>query len=153
MAKIFFPFQSAPGPGYLGCRVDRLPPRSLEDSPHDLRTTSDWNTTPVPIQSCRTWDSIREAENPAWPGSQIPSGWCQHRVTLGSELADKPKVPRGQLLRQTRFWAPDIRASSLPEERCPPPPQESFARAPGGAILVCIPPRLVCVGESVDYRS
>ena len=30
------------------------PPRSLEDSPHDIRTSGEWNTTSVPIQSCRT---------------------------------------------------------------------------------------------------
>ena len=28
----------------------RTPPRSLEDSPPDLRTTGEWNTTSVPIQ-------------------------------------------------------------------------------------------------------
>ena len=71
----------------------RTPPRSPEDSPRDLRTYGEWNTTSVPIQSHRTWDSIREAENPAWPGSQLPSSQCQHRVTLGTELADTPKVP------------------------------------------------------------
>jgi hypothetical protein len=32
---------------------------------------------------------------------------------LGTESADNPKVPRGQLLRQTPFQAPDIWAPSL----------------------------------------
>jgi hypothetical protein len=53
---------------------------------------------------------------------------------LGEESGETPKVPRGQLLRQTLFRDPDIRALSLPEERCPP--REGFARAPGEAILV-----------------
>ena len=39
---------------------------------------------------------------------------------LGAESVDTPKVPKGQLLRQTPFWAPDILAPSLPDERCPP---------------------------------
>jgi hypothetical protein len=30
---------------------------------------------------------IREAEN---PGSQVPSSWRQHQVTLGSESSDNP---------------------------------------------------------------
>jgi hypothetical protein len=67
--------------GHLGHRVGGHPQGPLENSPHDLRTTGEWNTTSVPIQSRRTWDSIRETEKPAWPGSQIPSGWHQHRVT------------------------------------------------------------------------
>ena len=87
------PFQSAPAPGHLGHRVGGHPQDPLEDSPRDLRTTGECNTTSVPIQSQGTWDSIREAENPTWPGSQIPSGQHQHRVTLGTESADTPKVP------------------------------------------------------------
>jgi hypothetical protein len=43
----------------------RTSPRSLEDSPHDLRTIGEWNTTSVSIQLHKTCDSIREAENPA----------------------------------------------------------------------------------------
>jgi hypothetical protein len=38
---------------------------------------------------------IMEAENQAGPGSQVPSGQCQHRVTLGLESSDTLKVPRG----------------------------------------------------------
>ena len=37
-------------------------PRSPEDSPCNLRITREWKTTSVPIQTHRTWDSIREAE-------------------------------------------------------------------------------------------
>jgi hypothetical protein len=36
----------------------QTPPRSPEDSPWDLRTSGEWNTTSVPIQSLGTWDSI-----------------------------------------------------------------------------------------------
>jgi hypothetical protein len=86
----------------------QTPQRSLEDSQCELRTSGEWNTTSVSIHSLRTWDSIREAENPAWPGSQIPSSQRQHTVTLGKQSADTPKVPRGQLLRRTPFRAPDI---------------------------------------------
>jgi hypothetical protein len=48
------PFQSAPAPGHLGCGVGGHPQGPLEDSPLDLRTTSEWNTTFVPIQSRKT---------------------------------------------------------------------------------------------------
>ena len=41
------------------------PPKSLENSPHDHRTTSEWKTTSVPFQSHGTRDSIREAGNPS----------------------------------------------------------------------------------------
>ena len=54
---------------------------------------------------------------------------------LGEELEDTPKVPRGQLLRQTLFRAPDIR--HLPCQRTGVlPAQEGFGRVPGEAILV-----------------
>jgi hypothetical protein len=52
-------------PGHLGRRVAGHPQGPLEDSPCDLRTTREWNTTSVPIQSHRTRDSIREAGKPA----------------------------------------------------------------------------------------
>ena len=128
-------------------------PRSLEDSPCDLRTTGEWNTTSVPFQSCGTWDSIREAENPAWPGSQVPSSWCQHLVTWAQSQLTSPKSPRGQLLRQTPFWAPDIGAPSLPEKTCPPCPWGLCWITWGTHLGSRIPLRLVCRGESVDYRS
>ena len=38
-------------PGHLGCGVGGHLQDPLEDSPHDLRTTGEWNTTSVPIQS------------------------------------------------------------------------------------------------------
>jgi hypothetical protein len=41
-------------------------------SPQDLRITGELNTTLVPIQSCRTWDSIREAENQPDEGHKSP---------------------------------------------------------------------------------
>ena len=59
-----------------GAESADTPQVTLEDSPCHLRTTGEWNTTSAPIQSFRTWDSIREAEKPAWPGSQIPSSQC-----------------------------------------------------------------------------
>jgi hypothetical protein len=74
-------------------------PRSLEDSSLDLRTSGEWNTTSVQIQPLGTRDSIMEAENPAWLGSQVPSGQHQHRFTLGTESEDTPKVPRGLTTR------------------------------------------------------
>ena len=68
------------------------------------------------------------------------SPWVQNRWT-------PPRSPRGQLLRQTPFQAPDIRAPSLPEERCPPGPggycQSICWRHLGSWIL----PRLVCTGS------
>jgi hypothetical protein len=38
---------------------------------------------------------IREAENPAWSGAQVPSGPHQHRGTLGMESEDTRKVYTG----------------------------------------------------------
>ena len=134
-------------------RSRRTPTRSLEDSPCNLRTSGECNTTSVSIQSHRAWNSIREAENTAWPGSQILSGRHQHQVTLGAESADTPKVPRGQLLRKTPFQAPDIWAPSLPEERWPSGPGGHCLSIFGSHLGSKIPLRLVCAGESVDYRS
>ena len=148
---------------------------------------------------------------------QVPSGGRQHRVTLGTELTDTPKLPyrtlhailgppvsrtqllfqsncsgpetalrkqetrpdqghkalpvgastrspgcrvgghpqfpRGQLLRQIPFLTPDIRAPSLPEEKCPPCPRGLCRSTSGRHLGSWIPLRLVCTGESVDYRS
>jgi hypothetical protein len=128
-------FWSAPAPGHLGQRVGRHPQGPLEDSPRNLRTTGEWNTTSVPIQARGTWDSIREAGNPAWPGSKVPSGRCQHLVTWAQSQQTTPKVSRGQLLRKTPFQAQT--SGHLPcQRRGVRPAQEGFARAPGGAILV-----------------
>jgi hypothetical protein len=72
----------------------RTAPRSVEDSPHDLRTTGKWNTASIPFQLRRTWGSIREAENPAWPGIQVSSSQHQHWVTLDAESVDRhPQGP------------------------------------------------------------
>ena len=38
----------------LGAESADTPQVTLEDSPCDLRTTSEWNTTSAPIQSCGT---------------------------------------------------------------------------------------------------
>ena len=58
-----------------------------------------------------------------------------------------------QLLGHTPFWASDIRAPSLPEERCPSH-LGGLCRSTWGSHLVSqIPQRLVCTGESVDYKS
>ena len=54
--------------------------------------------------------------------SQVPSSWFQYLVTVGMKSADTPKVPRGQILRQTPFQATDIRTPSLSEESCTPLP-------------------------------
>ena len=75
------------------------------------------------------------------------------RGHLGTELADTPKHPRGQLLRQTLFQAPEIQAPSLPEERCPPCPGGLCRSTWSSHLGSRIPLRLVCAGESVDYRS
>ena len=71
----------------------------------------------------------------------------------GHRVADTPKIPRGQLLRQTPIRAPDIRAPSLPEERCPPFLGGLCHSTWGSHLGSQISQRLVCTGESVDYRS
>jgi hypothetical protein len=57
------------------------------------------------------------------------------------------------LLRKTLFQATDIQAPSLPEERCPPHPGGLCLNTLGSHLGSQIPLRLVCAGESVDYRN
>jgi hypothetical protein len=51
------------------------------------------------------------------------------------------------------FRAPDIWAPSLPEQRCTPSPGGLWLSTWGSNLGSWIPQRLVCTGESVDYRS
>jgi hypothetical protein len=122
LTRVTRPFWSTPAPGHLGRWVSRHPQGTLEDSPCDLRTTSEWNTTSVPIQSCRTWECIRKAGNLAWPGSQVPSSKHQHWVTWAQSRRTPPKSLEDSFWDRPPFQAPDIGAHSLPEERCPPCP-------------------------------
>jgi hypothetical protein len=46
---------------------------------------------------------IREAENPAWSGVQVPSGPHQHRGTLGMESEDTRKVYKGPSMGSFMF--------------------------------------------------
>jgi hypothetical protein len=129
------PFWSVLAPGYLGRGVGRQPHGSLEDSPPELRNTGEWNTTSVPIQSRGTWDSIREAEKPAWPGSQTPSGQCQHWVTWAWSWWTPPRT------LEDSFWGrPHFNLQTTGHLPCQRrgifPAQEGFARAPGGTLLV-----------------
>jgi hypothetical protein len=57
-----------------------------------------------------------------------------------------------QLLGQTPFWAPDIRASSLPEDRYPTHSEGLCQNTWGIHLGSQISQGLVCEGESVDYR-
>jgi hypothetical protein len=54
LISLNIPFRSAPALGNLGRRVSGHPQGPLENSPRDLWTTSDWNTTSIPIQSYGT---------------------------------------------------------------------------------------------------
>jgi hypothetical protein len=80
--------------GHLEQGCLQIPPRSREDSPRDLRTTFEWNTSSVPFQSHGT--RIREAKK--WPdqghkslrvdtitGSPWARSWQTplHKVTRG----------------------------------------------------------------------
>ena len=141
--KKAIPLWSAPAPGHLGCRDSGHPQGPLEDSPCYLRNTGEWNTTYVP-------DSIREAENPAGPGSQVPSSRHQHLVTWAQSLWKPPRS------LEDSFWdRPLFGLQTSGHLHC----QRSgdrharvgFAGAPGGSHLgPWIPLRLVCAGESVD---
>jgi hypothetical protein len=59
---------------------------------------------------------------------------------LGEESEDTTKVPRGHILRQTQF-------------QCPPCLGGLCQSTWGSYLGSLIPPKLVCTGESVDYRS
>ena len=57
-----------------------------------------------------------------------------------------------QLLGQTMFRAPDIQAPSLPKERCPLRLGRLCQSTWGSHLWSWISQRLVCAGESADYR-
>ena len=152
MRRVTNPFRSVPAPGHLGRIVCGHPQGPLEDSPHDLRTTAEWNTTSVPIESHRMGE-LEGSRKPSLTRVTSPFQSAPAPSNLGKESTDTIKFLRGQLLRQTPFWAPDIRAPSLPEERCPPHPGGLCWSTWGSHLGSRIPPRLVCAGESVDYRS
>jgi hypothetical protein len=143
------PFQSAPAPGHLGRRVSRHP-QGPERTLHSI------------LRPRVSGTQLLFHSNHAGPETAL--GKQKTRVTspfwlapapghLGEESEDTPKVPRGQLLRQTPFWAPDIRAPSLPEERCPQSPGKFCQRTWRSHLGSWIPLRLVCASESIDYRS
>jgi hypothetical protein len=89
-----YPFRSAPALGHLGRRIARhpqVPKRTLQGILGPLVSG-----TQLVFQSNHVGPEaalIREAENPAWPGSQVPSSQHQHRVTLDTESADTPQGP------------------------------------------------------------
>ena len=62
------------------------------------------------------------------------------------------KAEGTQLLGQTPFRAPDIQAPSLTEERCLSRLGGLCQSTWGSHLGSWIPQRLVCTGESVDYR-
>jgi hypothetical protein len=129
-----YTFRSVPALGHLGCRVGGHPQSSLEDFPRNLKTTGEWNTTSVSIQSCGTWDSIRKAGNPAWPGSQVPSGRRQHWVTWAQSRQTPPRSLEDSFWDRPNFGFQT--SGHLPCQRrgvCPS--QEGFAGAPWGDIL------------------
>ena len=88
---------------HLVCGVSWHPQGLLEDSPCAFRTTCEWNTTSFPIQSFWTWDSISEAGNPAWPGSQVPSGQHQHQVTWAQSWQTPPRSLEDRFWERPRF--------------------------------------------------
>jgi hypothetical protein len=64
-------FWSTPALDHLGCRVWwQTAPRSLENSPCNLRITGEWNTTSVPIQVWRACDS-RNKDTRALPNLRL----------------------------------------------------------------------------------
>jgi hypothetical protein len=110
-------------------------PRSLEDSPCDPRTSGEWNTASVPIQSLGTWDSIREAGSLAWPGSQVTSGQCQHQLTWTQSQRTPPRSLEDSFWGRPHFG---LQTSwHIPcQKRGVCPAQEGSVGATGGAILV-----------------
>ena len=116
----------------LGVELADTPLRSLEDSSHDLRTTGEWNTSSVSFQSCRT--SIREAENPAWTGSQVLSDQRQHQITWARSQRTPPRC------LEDSFWGrPHLGLQTSRHLPCQMtgvlPAWEGFAGAPGESIL------------------
>jgi hypothetical protein len=128
-------FLLEPAPGHLWRWVQGHPQGPLEDSPLDLRTTGEWNTTSVPPQSRGTWDTTKETEKPAWTGSQIPSGLCQHQVTLGVQWRTRPRSLEDSFWGRPHLGLQTSRHLSC-QRRGVYTTQKGFARAPRGAILV-----------------
>jgi hypothetical protein len=67
--KQILAFRLAPVPDHLGITQWMVP--SPQRIPHDLRITGEWNTTPIPTQSCWACASSREEEN--LPGQELKS--------------------------------------------------------------------------------
>jgi hypothetical protein len=135
LTRVTSSLRLVPAPGNLGRRVVKHPQGRLEDSPRDLRTTSEWNTTSVPIQYRGIWDSIREARNPAWPGSQVHFGQCQHWVTWAQSLLTSPRSLEYSFWERPCFGLQTT--GHLPCQGrgvCPAP--DGFAWASGWAVLV-----------------
>jgi hypothetical protein len=89
------PFLSAPAPGHLRCGVGGHP-QGTQSTLHGILGPL-VSETQLLFQSNLEGPEtalIRDAENLNWPGSQVPSSRPKHQVTLGSESADTPKVPR-----------------------------------------------------------
>jgi hypothetical protein len=85
-----------PAPGHLGHRVCGYPQGPHRTIHKILRPLV--SGTQLLLQSNRAGPEtalIREAENPAWSESQVPSTPRQHWGTLGPESVDTPEVPTG----------------------------------------------------------
>jgi hypothetical protein len=74
-------------------------------------------------------------------------------TTEATQLLEQAEAT--QLLGQSLFRTPDILAPSLPKERYPPGPERrGLCQSTWGSHHWSrISQRLVCVGESADYRS
>jgi hypothetical protein len=89
------PFLSAPAPGHLSLWT---PPRSTEHSPWDLRTSGEWNTTSVPIQTHGTWDSINWGRRkPGLTRVTSPFWAAQAPGHLGHGVCGQPQGPQSTL--------------------------------------------------------
>jgi hypothetical protein len=121
-------------PGYLGRRVCRHP-QGLHRTLHGILRPL-VSGTQLLLQSNHAGPEtalIREAENTALPGSQVPSGPHQYLGTLGRESSDTTRSPQdsprdhrtsgewitNSAMRQFRtpdIWAPSLQEESLPAE-------------------------------------
>ena len=123
-----------PAPGQLVGRSLRTAPRSSQKHPRDLKTFV--NGKPLLLQSYHAGPEtafIREADKPAWPGSQVPSNPLQHRAPWGQSLWTTQSSPQDspwdlstssewittsarRKVRTPDIWDPSLQEEILPAE-------------------------------------
>jgi hypothetical protein len=165
--KTMWPLPVRPPPGYLGRRVGWHPPATHKTCHGILRPLV--NGTQRLLKSNRSGPEtafVREAENLAWSGAQVPSGpastgiaRAQSRLTLTSYPQDPQRDLKTSVewnttsaKRQVRtpgIWAPSLQEESLPAESTLTTETKDRASLPG----LLIEAKIISWGTSSNQRQ